>query len=359
MGDDAVVVKRKIEAHKILWRKYGLQEAINRVGFETIVKAIDVQYVAQLHKEYLGFSGVTIFQMLNHLCTWYNITNAHQLAIKIHFVALWGETPDTHANTYAWQLDKRQAKCADLKVVITDDNKTLHFIGQMYAADVFDRNFLDDWEDAVVNDWAAIVAHFKVEFDKIGRARERAAERAEGVYSSAAALTQPAQPPPTPDPALAYTAMSEYVAELELNVDKLQTMVSDQSVLTTPSEISTATEIAAAATTTTNSDLAEIKALAKSLAKANALQQQQLMAALVQLSTLDTSTGRVGGGAANGGGGGATKGGGGGRGTRRGKPREKHSCVNCKRLVWHSDPKCMELKENAHLRYKGWKGCLM
>ena len=74
---------------------------------------------------------------------------------------------------------------------------------------------------------------------------------------------------------------------------------------------------------------------------------------------MDTAMGRVGGGAANGGGGGATTGGGGGRGTRRGKQREKHVCVNCKRLLWHADPKCMELKENAHLRYKLWKSCLM
>ena len=50
---------------------------------------IDVQYVAQFHKEYLGFSGVTIFQMLNHLRTWYKITNAQHLAIKIRFAALW------------------------------------------------------------------------------------------------------------------------------------------------------------------------------------------------------------------------------------------------------------------------------
>ena len=84
MGDDAVVVKRKIEAHKILWREYGLQEAINHVGVKTIAKAVDVQYVAQLHKEYLGFSGVTIFQMLNHLYTWYVITNAQQLVITYH-----------------------------------------------------------------------------------------------------------------------------------------------------------------------------------------------------------------------------------------------------------------------------------
>ena len=69
-----------------------------------------MQYVAQLHKEYLGFSGVTIFQMLNHLRTWFKITNAQQLAIKIRFAAPWSETPDAHVTTYARQLDKRQVE---------------------------------------------------------------------------------------------------------------------------------------------------------------------------------------------------------------------------------------------------------
>ena len=122
--------------------------------------------------------------------------------------------------------------------------------------------------------------------------------------------------------------MSKYAAALKLRVDELQTIVSDQLVLTNPSKIATATEISAAATTTTNSDLTEIKTLANSLAKANALQQKQLTAALARLSTLDTAMGRVGGGASNGGRGGATTGGGVGRRTRRGKPREKHVSVN-------------------------------
>ena len=56
----------------------------------------------------------------------------------------------------------------DLKDLITDDDKNLHLIGQLYSADVFERKFLDNWEDTVANDWATTVDHFKVKFDKIG-----------------------------------------------------------------------------------------------------------------------------------------------------------------------------------------------
>ena len=140
-------------------------------------------------------------------------------------------------------------------------------------------------------------------------------------------------------------AQREYANALELCVDELQTLVDDQSILTS------GTELAAAATTATTSpsaELLEMRALAKSLADANATQQRQLTSALAQLKLRDASS--------------ATKPDGGGGGdrsrARRGTPRAKHICKNCKREVWHLDAKCMELEENAHLRYEGWVSCL-
>jgi hypothetical protein len=52
-----------------------MQEAINEIGVDRIVEAVDAQYVEQLEKEYLGYSGISIFVMLQHLHTWYKITN--------------------------------------------------------------------------------------------------------------------------------------------------------------------------------------------------------------------------------------------------------------------------------------------
>jgi len=49
--------------------------------------------------------------------------------------------------TYTRQLNRRQVECGKLNVTITDDDKILQFIGEMFASKLFDRKFLDDWED--------------------------------------------------------------------------------------------------------------------------------------------------------------------------------------------------------------------
>ena len=235
-------------------------------------------------------------------------------------------------------------ECRELNVTITDNDKILQFIGEMFASKLFGRKFLDDWEDAEQQNWKDTVAHFAEEYGKISRARERAAERSGGDYSSAAALTNP--PPDTIAAVSEYAhAQRDYANALKLRVDELQTLVDDQSVLTT------GTELAASATTSTTSpsaELLEMRALAKSLAATNATQQRQLTTALAQLNVKDaSSTAKPDGG-----------GGGDRNRARRGAPRAKHICKNCKREVWHLDAKCMELEENAHLRYNGWKSCL-
>ena len=172
----------------MLWREYQMQETVNEIGMENIAEAVDTQYVEQLEKEYIGYSGITIFVMLNHLRTWYNVTNAQQLAGKTGFAAPWSKTPNTHVTTHACQLDYRQVECGELNLIITDDDKILQFIGEMFASELFDHKFLDDWEDLEQQTWKETMTHFGDEYCKISRARKRAAERSSADYSSAAAL---------------------------------------------------------------------------------------------------------------------------------------------------------------------------
>ena len=56
-------------AHKILWREFFLQQAIDAAGVATIAKSADDQYVAALKKDYVGFAGVLMYQLLKHLRT--------------------------------------------------------------------------------------------------------------------------------------------------------------------------------------------------------------------------------------------------------------------------------------------------
>ena len=68
--------------------------------------------------------------------------------------------------------------------------------------------------------WKETVAQFAEEYGKISRAHERAAERAGGDYSSAAALTNP--PPESIAAVTQYAnAQQEYGNVLELRVDEL------------------------------------------------------------------------------------------------------------------------------------------
>ncbi len=343
-GATAGAIEDARVAHKILWREFFLQQAIDSAGVAAIARAVDEQYIAALKKDYVGFAGVTIYSMIKHLRTWYKITNAQKLAIKARFEAPWTETPDAHVSTYARQLDRRQAECLELEVAISDDDKILHFVGQMINSDVFDRKFIDDWEDQEGADWAATRSAFADEYDKIGRARARAAERAGAEYNSAAALTQRAAPPaPPPDPGMpqessgAFSALSDYAAALELRVNELETGAETQSL---PSVVGATSETASAVTqTVASAELTEMRALAAKLAAANTQQQKQLAAALARLDSGSSTRSD-------------------GPRRRRGAPREKHRCVNCKRMVFHADDNCMELEKNAHLRYEGWKSCL-
>ena len=120
--------------------------------------------------------------------------------------------------------------------------------------------------------------------------------------------------------------------------------------------ITTGTETVAAATAATTaatirSEIAELKAANATLVKAQAATQAQLAVLMAKMSALTPGPGgSVGGGTV------AvpapTK-------TRRGRPgRNPAFCLNCKREVYHKPALCMDLEENAGLRYPGWKSCL-
>ena len=98
---DAGAIAKARATHKILWREFFLQQAINSVGVTTITKVVDKQYVAALKKDYVGFAGVTVYQLLAHLRTWYKITSGQKLAIKARFQAPWNKSPNAHVTPYA------------------------------------------------------------------------------------------------------------------------------------------------------------------------------------------------------------------------------------------------------------------
>ena len=52
----------------------------------------------------------------------------------------------THVITCGQQLTKQQKKCKTINVVIFDEAKTLHFVGQMYKSDYFTEEQMTKYE---------------------------------------------------------------------------------------------------------------------------------------------------------------------------------------------------------------------
>ena len=84
--------------------------------------------------------------MAEQLQTWYVITTKENLAIKMHFLEPWRDTPNYHITTFDRQLHRRQVECENHGVTVTKEEKVDHFVAQMYACDLFEAKFLDDWE---------------------------------------------------------------------------------------------------------------------------------------------------------------------------------------------------------------------
>jgi hypothetical protein len=46
----------------------------------------------------------------------------------------------THIITFGCQLDKQQKKCKTINVIISDEAKTLHFVGQIYKSNYYSKD---------------------------------------------------------------------------------------------------------------------------------------------------------------------------------------------------------------------------
>jgi len=68
----------------------------------------------------------------------------------------------THIITFGHQLNKQQKKCKTINVIISDEAKTLHFIGQMYKSDYFTEEQMTKYK--ILSDsnkvWDKTLAHF-------------------------------------------------------------------------------------------------------------------------------------------------------------------------------------------------------
>ena len=136
------------EDHKVNRQDYICQYVIDDMAVEAIFAAVDSQYVEQLEEDCVGYKNQNIRTMVEQFQTWYVITTKEKIAIQAHFLEPWSNTPDAHITTFSRQLDRRQVKCEDRRITVTEAYNLDHIILHMYACDLFERKKLENWEES-------------------------------------------------------------------------------------------------------------------------------------------------------------------------------------------------------------------
>jgi hypothetical protein len=147
---------------KRLQKEFDLQEAVATISMQHIINSVKEQYVEELNEEYFGYANQTIKTIIDHLRTnWCKVMMKERTNAIEAFYHAW--VPNMmHIITFGCQLTKLQKKCKTINVIISEEAKTLHFVGQMYKSDYFTKEQMTKYEMLVDKDktWALTLQHF-------------------------------------------------------------------------------------------------------------------------------------------------------------------------------------------------------
>ena len=219
-----------------------------------------------------------------------------------------------------------------------------HSVAQMYACNIFEANFLEDWEESKDRLWRDTHPHSMKQYGK--ERCKLARNKSNKSYESYAAFRETPCPHTIKTPYYGSTAKTadgisvaemEYTAALEERahaqaerVLELEASVDGQTFLTK------ATEYTASAVTVggNNKDLKELITMMNQLT-ASVTAQAETLAEL----SVKTHSGSDGGR----------------KNIKMKKARPGlHVCAHCKKEVYHKDGNCLELAANGAKRYTGW-----
>jgi hypothetical protein len=134
------------EEIKTVQKEFKLQEAVTTIRVQRIIDSVEEQYIKELNKDYFGYANQTIKMLLTHLCT-----NSCKVMMKKRtnareaFYQAWVPST-THIITFGHQLNKQQKKCKNINVIILEEAKTLHFVGQMYKSNYYTKEQMTKYE---------------------------------------------------------------------------------------------------------------------------------------------------------------------------------------------------------------------
>jgi hypothetical protein len=124
---------------KTLLKEFELQEAVTTIGVQCIIVSVEEQYVEELNKDYFGYANQIIKMLLTHLrMNWCKVMTKERTNATEAFYQAWVPLT-THIITFGHQLNKQQKKCKNINVIISEEAKTPHFVGQMYKSNYYTK----------------------------------------------------------------------------------------------------------------------------------------------------------------------------------------------------------------------------
>ena len=142
--------------------------------------------------------------MIEQLETHPTILNKEKLENRAAFFAPCYDAPDMSLGEYSRTLDKSQRAAKKLRVNISDEDKTTHFVSCAQHSDLFEDEWTQKWEATLNRDWTVVRDIWVKNYGEVTRAKTMAAKR--GGYESAAALHARRERPPPHAPLAAPTS---------------------------------------------------------------------------------------------------------------------------------------------------------
>ena len=71
-------------------------------------------------------------------------------------MALWSNSPDMTLKEYGRQLDKQQRVSKNEEVTISNEDKTIHFVGCAEDSGIFKEELITEWETTSDISWTVV-----------------------------------------------------------------------------------------------------------------------------------------------------------------------------------------------------------
>jgi hypothetical protein len=177
---------------KNLQKAFDLHEAITNIGVQCIIDSVEEQYIKELNKDYFGYANQTTKSLLEHLCkNWCKVMTKERTNATKAFYHTWVPS-STHVIMFHWQMTKLQNKCCTINIIISDEAKTLHFVGQMYKSDYFTDDQMTKYkmQSNADKEWDPTLDHFSKLFAQF-KAYDNDRTANSGLESAAAMFNVP------------------------------------------------------------------------------------------------------------------------------------------------------------------------